>query len=116
MEKEDSNMLKEVITFISLSYYLDPTSISGSDRLEEDLTITGDEAWDFFAEYSEKFHVDISNFLMYDYFKPEGLALFPPILEILGLRKKTVKKTFTVSDLVKGIEAGRLDEEVLNKK
>ena len=111
MENIDPNLLNEVIVYIKEYYYIpESESINKESKLEEDIGITGDEAWEFFNAFSKKYNVDISNFLMYDYFKAEG----SDFLEFFGLKKKKVKKFLTVSNLVQGIKAGILNEEVIN--
>ncbi len=107
--------LNDVISFMrNFDPSLESEQITEKTRIEEDLGITGDEAWDFFVEYSKRFNVDVTNFLMYDYFKAEGIDFLSPILEFFRVKKKTVKKVFVVEYLLKGIVAGKLDEDVIN--
>ena len=115
MKNIKKTVLQEVIFFmIEYDGSLDFVSIDENTRIEKDLRITGDEAVEFFIAYSKRFNIDVSKFMFGDYFNGEGFD-FSPILEALKLKKKSKpKKVFTVGDLIKGIEAGRLDEEVLN--
>ncbi len=115
MKEVSLTVLKEVISFMEgFDPSLESELITEKTKIEEDLGITGDDAWAFFVKYSEKFNVDITNFLMYDYFKGEGVDLLSLILEFFKLKKRVAKKFFTVEYLVKGIEAGKLDEEVID--
>ncbi len=107
--KTDKRLLEEVVAFIKDKYGFEV--IDENTRLEEDLGITGDEAWDFFVDYKKKFDVDISNFFLYDYFQSEGCDL----LVFLGFKKPKVKKVFIVRDLINGIKTGRLAESTIGK-
>lgn len=83
--------------------------ITKDTQIENGLGIYGDDATEFILEYAKQFEVDVSNFLLADYFLDEGLNL-------LGLFRKKKKKTLTIGDLLKGIEAAKLNEEVLSQK
>ena len=110
MENVNLNLLNEVISFLEEIYgSFDSVSMNKETKIEKDLKITGDEAAEFLIKYGKKFKVNVSGFLMDEYFKGEGYS----ILECLGLRKSKVKKNLTVGDLVKGIKAGVLNEEVI---
>lgn len=89
--------------------------IDENTRMEEDLSITGDDAWEFFVDYSKNFDIDISNFRFSDYFESEGIDFISPILELFRLKKKRVKKEFLVAYLILGVEAGKLDSEVFGR-
>lgn len=112
-ESINPNLLNDVISFIENAYGSFEL-ISESSKLEEDLGITGDEACDFLIKYGKAFKVDISNFSVDGYFKPEGYSFLDTILEDMKLKKKYIKKDFTVGDLIKGIQAGKLDNDILN--
>lgn len=110
---EKKILLTKISYFITKKYGPNET-IDENSRIEEDLGITGDEAWEFLIEYGKSFNVDVSNFMAADYFKAEGFDFITPILEFLKLKKKIIKKTLTINDLIKGIIAGKLDEDVIN--
>ena len=110
MENVDSNLFNEVIAYIRKYYYIPESElINEKSKLEEDIGITGDEAAEFIIAYGKKFEVNVSNLPMSDYFKAEG----SDFLDFFGLKKKKIKKFLTVGDLVKGIKAGILNEEVI---
>ena len=117
MIKDNSILLKEIISFIENIYgYIGP--IDENTIVEDDLKITGDEAVDFLIKYGKFFNVDVSNFYADKYFKGEGedWDIISRILEDFGWSKKTeTRKIFTVGDMIKGIKAGKLNEEVLAK-
>lgn len=79
------------------------------DDLYVDHGIHGDDADEFFAEYSRIFNVDITNFDRVKYFPNEK----DPVLDafkILFFRNKKRKKyqSFKVKDLLIGIDKGFL--------
>lgn len=84
--------------------------IEENTEIEKDLDISGDDALELIIAYASSFNVDVSNFKAGDYFKAEGLELF------CFLRKRQKRKALTIGDLIKGIEAGRLDDEILTKE
>jgi hypothetical protein len=87
-------------------------NLSFSLGIEKDLGYYGDDAAELIYYYEEKFGVDTSNFNFKLYFTPENLLIYllRKILPCLNSKKKEL----TVGDLVAGIKAGRLDEEVIN--
>lgn len=95
--------------------------ISSKTRLYEDLKIDGDDAVDFFIAFEKEFNVDISNFNLGKYFNGEG---FDPVgitklFKLITGRKETPavgkKTSINLGHLIKSIETGRLDEEILNE-
>lgn len=54
-------------------------NISMSSRIEEDLRITGDDAWELLEELDRKFQIDFEGFDFREYFyeEGEGWYLFP---------------------------------------
>lgn len=81
--------------------------IEHSTAIEKDLGIAGDDAVDFILAYSKKFNVDVSKFMLADYFNGEGL-------DLIGTSKQKKSKELTVRDLEKGIIAGKLDEDIIS--
>jgi acyl carrier protein len=49
-----------------------PFELKRETEIEQDLGITGDEAYEFIAAYSRHFFVFVLNFRFEDYFKQEG--------------------------------------------
>lgn len=79
--------------------------------IEKDLNFYGDDAAELIYYYGEKFDVDTTNFNFKIYFTPENQLLYLLIKLFPCLNPK--KKELTIGDLVAGIKAGRLDEEVI---
>lgn len=74
--------------------------ISRTTLIEDDLGVTGDDAYDLINSFSKKFNVDISSFRFEEYFYPEPT--------IFGVRDGKVKP-FTVGDMERALLNGRLD-------
>ena len=75
--------------------------------IDRDLRITGADAIDFIVAFGKRFKVDVSNFMAADYFDAEGVGWFMP-------NYNPNKKKLTLGHLVKAVNAGRLDELVIN--
>jgi acyl carrier protein len=109
----DSNFhrLKE---FIVEQVGIHEDEVTPDSRLYDDLGVYGDDAAELLIEYGRKFNVDVSKFMAADYFKGEGMDLIGGLLRVFnGKRRNHNYKVLTVNDLEKGIDAGRLDEEVI---
>nr|WP_297169230.1 DUF1493 family protein [uncultured Dysgonomonas sp.] len=104
--KKNNASLVQLISFM-INKYGDLGTLDKNTQLEEDLKITGDEAVEFLIEYGAYFNVDVSNFRAADYFHDEGSTFF-------SLFKRKDKKILIIGDLIAGIEAGRLDEEIID--
>ncbi len=72
--------------------------------IENDLGATGDDGEELILKFSKRYNVNIDNFYFTKYFYPEPfVSKMPEKIEILS-----------VGHLLKAIEAGRLDDEVIN--
>jgi acyl carrier protein len=101
----ESEKFSDLVKFTIKESCIDDEPITRETRLYDDLGIYGDDAVDFLIAYGKKFKVNVSKFMLADYFKGEGVGIFDV---------EPKKKTLTVGHLEKGIIAGRLDEEVIN--
>jgi acyl carrier protein len=91
--------------------------VTPESRLYDDLGVYGDDATELLIGYGKRFNVDVSNFMTADYFKGEGMDLIGGLMRLfIGKRGGQNYKVLTVSDLEKGVQAGRLDEEVIAGK
>jgi len=78
MENNNSIKVKEFIA----AYWNKPLDkISDETRIEDDLGITGDDAYEFMEEFQKKFDVDLTTFKFDMHFGPE--ASFDPIVVIV---------------------------------
>lgn len=79
--------------------------ITMETSIENDFGVTGDDGEELIVEFSSKYNVDINNFHFTKYFYPKPMTSSMP---------KDVK-LLTVGHLMKAIEVGRLDDDVINK-
>lgn len=108
VDKSTDNLFTVLALFIKDCTGVHDISISRDSLIEDDLSITGDDAADLILAFSKKYEVDISNFNFNEYFYDE-----PSIMDVINFNNKSVKP-FTVGHLEKAILAGRLDESVIN--
>lgn len=86
--------------------------LSLDTRLREDLGIEGDDAYDFFVAFEERFQVNLENLSLGKYFGPEGCGpewVFKLSMWLQG-KKVTIikdKTVLTVNDLVQAVKAGK---------
>lgn len=83
-------------------------------KIEKDLRITGDDAVEFIFAFSKQFNVDVSNFMMTEYFEPEGDKLAGAIIRMFIGNKKAKNKELLLGDLERAVEAGKLDNAVID--
>lgn len=77
--------------------------ITPDTSIENDLGVTGEDGEELIIKFSKRYNVNIDNFYFTKYFYPEPfLSKMPDKIEIL-----------TVGHLLKAIEAGRLDDDVI---
>ena len=98
-----------LINFIRLECGIAPSvAIIASTEMQRDLGVYGDDAMEFLLAYSKAFHVDLSQFMAADYFDGEGM-------DILAWFKPSKKrKELTAGHLQQGIDAKRLNEQLLH--
>ena len=101
MKEEIFNDLVAFIYKVSRNFEV---PITMETSIENDLGVTGDDGEDLIIEFGKKYNVNITNFLFTKYFYPEPLTS--------SISKEI--KVLTVGHLLKAIEAGRLDDEIIN--
>ena len=111
MNADIFNRIKE-FTVKQAGVYED--DITENTLLEADLNIYGDDAVEYLVAFGKEFNVDMSNFMAASYFSAEGgLKLFPGIKQLFGIKKNPKERQLTIKHLVKSVEMGKLDEEVI---
>ena len=100
MEEITWDALVEFIRNVTRKY---KKPIDRETTLEEGLGVTGEEAAELIQQFADKFGVDTTDFIFTRYFYDE-----PPFFEQGG-----PKQPLTVGDLERAIQAGRLDESVI---
>ncbi len=106
---------EELTKFMSDLMGLYEKDITPNARLQEDLSIYGDDAVEFIIAYGKKFNVNVSNFMLADYFDGEGSNIMSFIDKLVTGKLKERNKTLRVINLQKGIELGKLDEETITQ-
>ncbi len=110
MNEKTFNKLKK---FVVNQSAVNDKEINSSIQIEDDLGVSGDDAVEFILAFGKEFNVDVSNFMLADYFSPEGDFILPAIIRFLTNKKKRERKSFTVGHLEKAIMEGRLDENTM---
>lgn len=101
---ESEARFAELVSFIRDKSGEHNMPITRQTLIEEDLGVTGEDAYELIVELSKKYQIDVTGFHFTKYFNDEPLIF-------LSDRKVA---SFTVGYLEKAIIAGRLDEEVIN--
>lgn len=100
----NNQIYKELQKFIADELGGEPLdNIKADTRMDTDLKIYGDDADKFISAYTNKFEVDLSDFDISLYFRPEGDTIFPFILKKIGIYKPKKQKELRVIDLYNGI-------------
>ncbi len=71
-------------------------------RIEKDLGVTGDDANELIMAFAKEFHVDVSHFILHDYFGPEGTDIF------CAYSDAESRKKLTIADLEEAVDLGKL--------
>jgi acyl carrier protein len=104
-----TEVFEKVKSFLIEKTFITDIQYTSKTNIEEELGVTGDDAVELIIEFGNKFNVDVSKFMLADYFRAEGI-------DFLGLfKKKKVRKILTLGDLVNSVITGRLDEKTLQK-
>ncbi len=80
-------------------------SLAPATRLEGDLGLYGDDAFDFIRDFSQRFGVDLRGFDIGRHVRPEGDALSTWVLDRLLRRRRT---DLTLGALAEAMARGRL--------
>lgn len=104
----------ELISFISEFSGVDLDSIKDESCITSDLHITGDDAADLIIAYGKRFDVDVREFKADEYFKAEGWDILNAIFQFfMKKNNRSIKKSLKVKHLVKGMIAGKLNDEII---
>lgn len=76
--------------------------------LQKDLKMWGDDAFEFIDAFGKEFGVDLSEFDIKKYFRPEGDIILPAIIGAISTGKKRKYLPLTLGDLEQAIEKGKL--------
>ncbi|MBS1625613.1 MAG: DUF1493 family protein [Bacteroidetes bacterium] len=109
MQSEDR--FDELVRFVVEQRWQYDFPLVRDTKLQGALSIWGDDAVEFILAYAERFEVDVSQFMLARYFRPEGDLIMELLKE--SCLKKERRKELTLGALERGIYAGRLDEDVI---
>lgn len=101
------DIFESLVQFVEIQRWKYNFPLKKTTQIERELRITGDDAIEFLIEYGKYFNVDVTKFMAADYFDGEGMNWLLP-------NSNSNKKILTLGDLVKGIIAGQLNEQVIN--
>lgn len=101
MNKE---LFNDLVSFLRRKSRAFEVLITPETSIEEGLGVTGDDAEELIIEFGKRYNVDLSDFRFAKYFYPEPFALNVSKVSVL-----------TVNHLLKSIEAGCLNEAVINR-
>lgn len=110
MNNEIFNKLKDFVIHQSA---VNDEIITRQTEIESDLGVYGDDAVEFILAFGKAFNVDVSNFMVSDYFNNEGDFILPTIIRFFTNTKKKERKSFTVGHLEKAITTGKLDANTM---
>ncbi|MEN9919411.1 MAG: hypothetical protein RL662_1847 [Bacteroidota bacterium] len=105
----DTTIYNKLIAFISSQLDVDADTLNTDTRLDADLDIYGEDAFDFLASYSQTFGVDITNFDFGLHFRPDGDVILPSIVAMLGIKKKQTYNDLRILDLYNASVSKKLD-------
>lgn len=112
MTYPNENSLEDLLLFVKQESFVDD-ELTLDTGLEEDLGIYGDDAIAFMLKYSDKYNVDIAQFMAADYFSSESRSILLTILSSFFCKESMLKKSLTIRHLYEGIKRGRLDEDTI---
>lgn len=89
-----------------------PKEITADTGIQRDLGVYGDDAMEFLIAYAKTFRVDVTQFMAAEYFDGEGPDIVGFMASLFRPAKRS-RRELTVGHLQKGIDAKRLDEQVI---
>jgi acyl carrier protein len=95
---------EELLSFVRDQSGAQDVALSRQTLIEDDLGVTGEDAYELIVDIGKKYQVDLSDFDFRKYFNDEP--------NIFSMDRKVAP--FTVGHLEKAILAGRLNEEVIH--
>ncbi len=107
----DDIVFNKLISFISEIQGIPTNRFHYNSRLVDDLNIYGDDAYELLSAYVHEFNVDASNFNFDHYFPSEGSLFW--ICKIFNFLPNL---KITISHLMDGIIAGKLDDLMIVNK
>ena len=104
----NQKIFNDIKLFVEEMRWKYPFELVRETRIEQDLGITGVEAYEFIDAFRKQFSVDVSNFKFESYFESEGDWILPTLVRFLLGKKKRDKMILTLGDLEKAVESKEL--------
>ena len=82
--------------------------INRETTVQKDLKLWGDDAFEFIEAFGKEFNVDLSEFEIKRYFRPEGDLILPAIIRTILFKKEAKYTPLTLGDLEDSIDKGKL--------
>lgn len=94
--------------FVAEKLDMPPERLAAGDRLQHDLGLDGADAGEFMTSFAQTFEVDMSEFVLTDYFGRESAGCLPLWIVWLLIPPLRPKVTpLSVEDLERAIRSGR---------
>ncbi len=104
----DEQILEKLKEFVVKHTFVNDVILTRATRIQEELGLTGDDAFEFITAYAKEFNVDIGKFSFQKYFNSES--------DLFHLKtfsnNPSPKKAITLGDLEKAIIMGKWIEDV----
>lgn len=104
----NDKIFNDIKSFVEEVRWKYPFELHRETRVEQDLGITGDEAYEFIDAFSKKFSVDVTNFKFDSHFELEGDWILAALVRFFTGKKKEDKMVLTLGDLEKAVESKEL--------
>ncbi len=104
----NDKIFNDIKSFIEEVRWKYPFELQRETRVEQDLGITGDEAYEFIDAFGRQFSVDVTNFKFNCYFELEGDWILPALIRFFKGKRKEEKLVLTLGDLEKAVESNEL--------
>ena len=112
-KKMDTQVFNKLKIFTVKQAAVTEEEVTEDASLENDLGVYGGDAVEFITAFGKEFNVDVSKFMIGEYFRPDGDIILPALIRLFTGRKRPERKNLTIRHLEKAILAGKLDEEVI---
>jgi hypothetical protein len=94
--------------FVAGKLGMPPETLAAGNRLQQDFGLDGDDADEFMTSFAETFGVDMSEFVLTDYFGRESAGCLPLWIIWLVIPPLRPKVTpLSLADLERALQAGR---------
>jgi hypothetical protein len=109
----ENDIFKKIVRFVEEERWKYTFELKRSTKLDEELTINGDDAKDFIRAFGRKFNIDVANFIAVTQFEEDGEVIIPSAVRFLTGKKKLDFAEMTLGHLEKAVIKGKLDETIL---